>query len=72
MTNMENVLWLEGRRNGYGPEQCGCTFTVGELIDWLSQFDEDAKVYINNDGGYTYGSIDERSFWTPEEEEWRD
>lgn len=36
--------------------------TVGDLIEYLSQFDEDAQVYLKNDGGYTFGSIDERSF----------
>lgn len=55
-------LFLEGRRNGYDPEQCGRTMTVRELIEFLEQFDEDAEVYLRNDGGYTYGSIDERSF----------
>ncbi len=31
--------------------------TVGELIQYLNQFDEDAKVFYSNDNGYTYGSI---------------
>lgn len=43
-------------------DQCGRTMTVGDLIEYLSQFDEDTKVYLKNDGGYTFGSIDERSF----------
>lgn len=60
-------LFLEGRRNGYDPEQCGRTMTVRELIEFLEQFDEDAEVYLRNDGGYTYGSIDERSFEEEEE-----
>lgn len=29
---------------------------------FLEEFDEDTPVYIQNDNGYTYGSIDERSF----------
>lgn len=37
------VLFLEGRRNGYSIEQCGETFTVSELIDFLSEFDEDIQ-----------------------------
>lgn len=56
------ALFIKGRRNGYGPDQCGRTMTVGDLIEYLSQFDEDTKVYLKNDGGYTFGSIDERSF----------
>jgi hypothetical protein len=33
--------------------------TVGELIEFLEQFDEDTEVFLNNDNGYTYGSITE-------------
>ena len=54
--------YIEGRRNGYSTEQCGRTMTVGELINWLEQFDEDTEVYLNNDNGYTYGNITEDSF----------
>ena len=36
--------------------------TVAELIDYLSQFDEELPVYLSNDQGYTYGNIDEDSF----------
>ena len=56
------VLYIEGRRNGYGIEQCGRTMTVAELIEYLSQFDEELPVYLSNDQGYTYGNIDEDSF----------
>lgn len=59
-------LYLEGRRDGYDPEQCGKTMTVRELIAFLETCDEDAKVYLKNDGGYTYGSVTESSF----EEDW--
>ena len=55
-------LYLEGRRNGYAPDQCGRTMTVAELIEFLGQFDEDAEVFLRNDGGYTYGNIVESSF----------
>ena len=58
----ENYVFIEGRRDGYAPEQCRHTMTVGELIDFLRDYDENAKVYLKNDGGYTYGSIDENSF----------
>lgn len=55
-------LFIEGRRNGYSTDQCGRTMTVGELIAYLEQFNEDAEVYLNNDNGYTFGSITESSF----------
>lgn len=35
--------------------------TVGELIEILSDFDEDLPVYLRNDNGYTYGNITERT-----------
>ena len=57
-----NTLYIEGRRNGYEPKQCGRTMTVGELIALLEEYDEDTPVYLMNDEGYTYGSITEDSF----------
>ena len=65
-------LYIEGRRNGYSPEQCGRTMTVGDLIAYLEQFDEGAEIYISNDNGYTFGNITEDSFeenYDDEEEE---
>lgn len=56
------ALYIEGRRNGYSPKQCGRTMTVGELIGFLQDFDEDTPIYIKNDNGYTYGNITEGSF----------
>ena len=53
------ALFIEGKRNGYSAEQCGRTMTVGELIEFLHQFDRDREVFIRNDGGYTFGSINE-------------
>ena len=64
------VLTLEGRRNGYAPEQCGNTMTVRELIEYLeNNCDEDMPVYISNDNGYTYGNIDWNSFAELERED---
>ena len=63
-------LAIEGRRNGYAPEQCGRTMTVGELIEYLQDnCDEDMPVYLRNDNGYTYGNLDWSSF---EEHEYAD
>lgn len=59
---MANIITIEGRREGYAPDQIERTMTVGELIDYLSQFDEDSLVMLNNDNGYTYGSIQYDSF----------
>ena len=53
------MIYITGNRNGYDEEQCGNTLTVGELIDVLSQFNSNENVYLMNDGGYTYGAINE-------------
>lgn len=63
------VLTIDGRREGYAPSQISSTMTVGELIDYLSQFDEELPVMINNDNGYTYGSIDYDSFREEDDED---
>jgi hypothetical protein len=63
------ALFIDGRRDGYTPKQCGKTMTVAELMAYLEQFDEELPVYLINDGGYTYGSIDDYSFEESEEEQ---
>ena len=50
-------VFINTKRNGYAPNQCGRTMTVGELIEVLENFDEEAEIYFRNDNGYTYGSI---------------
>lgn len=59
---MKQVLYIEGRRDGYTPQQCGSTLTVGELIAYLAEFEPETELYLKNDGGYTYGCIDWDSF----------
>lgn len=49
-------------REGYGTDQIRNTMTVGELIYFLSQYDEDTPVFLSFDKGYTYGGIDEDRF----------
>lgn len=56
------MVFIDGRREAYGHEDLRHTMTVGELIECLRQFDENEKVCLRNDNGYTYGSITEGSF----------
>lgn len=51
------IITIQTKREGYSPDQCGHTATVGDLIAYLSQWDEETPVYLSNDNGYTYGSI---------------
>ena len=68
------VIIIEAKREGYTIEQAENereAITVGELIQMLEDFDEDTKVYISNDNGYTYGSVTEyriREDWVDEDE----
>lgn len=62
MPRNEKVIIIEGSRSGYSLNQVYEPITVGELIERLSRYDEDTKVYLGNDlqsyGWYTYGSPD--------------
>ena len=60
-------LFLETKRDGCSAEQCGRTLTVAELIKILEDFDEDMPVYLNNDNGYTFGSITESCIYEEED-----
>lgn len=63
------ILMIEGRRDGYAPNQCKRTMTVGELKEAIEYLDDDTPVMLKNDNGYTYGTITESSF---EEEDYDD
>ena len=52
---MAKVLYINAQREGYGIDQIRHTMTVGELIRYLEDFDEDTPVYLKHDNGYTYG-----------------
>lgn len=58
-------LFINTKREGYGIDQCGKTMTAGELRRLLEDYDDDTKIYLKNDNGYTYGSI---KSWDIEEE----
>ena len=64
---------INANREGYGIDQIRRTMTVRELMEILSQFDEDTPVFIGNDrtdyGWYTYGGIREDDIEEKEEEE---
>ena len=70
----KQVIIIEAKREGYTIDQAENereAITVGELMQMLEDFDEDTKVYISNDNGYTYGSVTEyriREDWVDEDE----
>ena len=58
---MEKLLY-HTFREGYGIDQIRHTMTVGELVEYLGNFDENAPIYLSFDNGYTYGGITEERF----------
>ncbi len=54
---MENKVIIEASRDGYSLDQITDTLTVQELIDILSEYDPNSKVYLSHDNGYTYVGI---------------
>lgn len=59
---MKRAIFIDGRREAYCPNQCYNTMTVGELKEFLGQFNDDDEIFLRNDKGYTYGSITDSSF----------
>lgn len=58
-------LIILAMRESYGADDVQ-TMTVRELREALEEFDDDARVILSHDGGYTYGGI--RSGLMEEEE----
>lgn len=58
---MEKLLF-QTFREGYAVDQIRKTMTVGELIGFLGNYDEDTPIYLSFDNGYTYGGITENRF----------
>ena len=58
----KRAIFIDGRRDAYSPAQCDYTMSVGELKEFLKQFNDDDKIFLSNDNGYTYGSITDSSF----------
>ena len=57
-----NKLIINAKGNGYTTEYTKETMTVGELINYLKQFEEDTQVYIKQDGTCVIGGITTTSF----------
>lgn len=67
---MRRAVVFEAPRDGYGIDQIADrAMTVGELIEFLQDFDEDTLFVLSHDRGYTYGSISARTEVTTYEEQ---
>lgn len=55
------MIIIDNVREAYSIESVQSTMTVEDLMDILSNYGPQEKVYIRNDGGYTYsGVLEER------------
>ncbi len=59
---MKTALVYSTSREGYGLDQIRKTMTVGDLVHFLEQFDEEMPIYMDFDNGYTYGGFNEHRF----------
>lgn len=59
---MKPILVLQTSRDAYSPEDVRGTMTVGELLRFLEDFDEDRPVFLSFDNDYTFGGIREYCF----------
>ncbi len=56
------MILIDAINTAYSIERIKSTMTVAELIEHLQQYDEDEKIVLRFDGGYTYGEIIEDNF----------
>lgn len=57
------MVLLKTNRSEYNADSAAkCSMTVGELIDFLGDFNKSDKIVFSNDNGYTYGYITEDCF----------
>ena len=61
---------IEAEREHYSPRQITSTMTVGELMRFLEDYDEDTPIIFSHDRGYTYGALNEWNIREEEEEEY--
>lgn len=67
-----SAIKIETFREGYGIDQVRETMTVGELINFLEDWDEESPVYLSFDNGYTCGGLTMEMFEEMEEDEERE
>ncbi len=59
---MKDILIYETFRKAYSTKDIKHTMKVGELIEYLQDFEHDTPIYLSFDAGYTFGSVDKTEF----------
>ena len=58
----KTYLKINAERTAYEPMQIVHTMTVGELIRFLENYNDNMPVVLSYDNGYMFGKITENSF----------
>lgn len=51
------VITFEVEREGYTRGQVYAPITVGELKNFLEDYNDDTLIFLSHDRGYTYGTL---------------
>lgn len=51
------VITFEAEREGYTRGQVSAPLTVGELREFLEQYEDETQIFLSHDRGYTYGTL---------------
>ena len=55
---MKPIVTLKTNRYSYDAKECAeNSMSVGEFMNMLSNYPNDAKIIFSNDNGYTYGVV---------------
>lgn len=58
---MAKAIVFDADRTGYSIDQVDEPVTVGDLIQFLEDFNEDDIIILSHDRGYTFGTLNLRS-----------
>ena len=62
------ILTINANREGYADDESVKSMPVGDVFEFLNNFDEDEKDYRSHDNGYTYCGNTASRFEEVEEE----
>ncbi len=66
---MKDILIYETFRKAYSTKDIKHTMNVGELIEFLQDYDPETPIYLSFDNGYTYEQVTEARFELQDEDE---
>lgn len=62
-------LVINAKPTAYSLNQISQTMTVGEILDYLQDYDSDTPVYLSFDSGYSYGNLTDYAIEERDDEE---